>query len=305
MVTPTSDSDPVGDLVAVSLTDDDAGREIDRAVGEADLSGDSDLVATAAGLVRVGCCGGDQVRPGPDSPVVMTWVGPSAGEPQPMPTISVDGTGLVTVGDRIWQVELGDGAGQRGMPPITATFDGGFVGAFDVESGTILARGWPDGTVSQMGSDYPALLEPTGRVLYASDDQFVRGDPFESPEDVRIEWGLNTGPDGEWLLNPYTVNDDIDATQPVWAADPVAWGDTFGGVLDPGAIRTVTTTAPGDNVTVTVVYDNSLDSTLRATRFVLDLRRGSDGLYRFVSGTYDIACWPDHGHQDFQPQNCF
>ena len=37
--TPTSDVDPIGDVVAVSLIDGDAGREIDRVVGAADLFG--------------------------------------------------------------------------------------------------------------------------------------------------------------------------------------------------------------------------------------------------------------------------
>jgi hypothetical protein len=100
------------------------------------------------------------------------------------------------------------------------------------------------------------------------------------------------------------VNDDIDAEHPTWAASPVSWGDAFGGALDPGATRSVTTATTADDVTVTVVTDNSLDPTLRAFRFVLQLTRGDDGLYRFVSGEYDLACWPNHGHQDFQPANC-
>src|SRR5690606_16443649 len=76
LATPTG-SDPIGDLVAVSLTEGDAGREIERLVGRVDLSGDTDLVATADGLVEVGCCGPDQLRPAPDAAIVIGWIGPS------------------------------------------------------------------------------------------------------------------------------------------------------------------------------------------------------------------------------------
>jgi hypothetical protein len=306
MQTPTSNIDPIGDLVAVSLVEGDAGREIDRAIGEADLTGDSDLVVTADGLVRVGCCGPDQVLPAVDSPLVMAWVGPTAGEAQPARTFRFDTDGWV-IGDRYWPVELGDQVGIRGMPPITATLDGGFLAIFADTSGmgVTLARGWPDGTVSQLEtSDFPALLEPSGRALYAEDDRFVRVELFQPPTDDHPDWGIDIGPAGEWLINPYTLNAEIDSRQPVWASDPVAFGFALAGPLGAGETRSVVSTPPANDVTVTAVTSNALDPGIESSRITLRLTRGDNGLYHFVSGEYDIACWPQHGHVDFQPVNC-
>jgi hypothetical protein len=72
-VQPNDVQDPVGDLVAVSLSGPNAGAVITRATGVLDMSGDSDLVATRDGIVQVGCCGPEQ-RPDPGDSPVMTWV---------------------------------------------------------------------------------------------------------------------------------------------------------------------------------------------------------------------------------------
>lgn len=67
-------ADPVGHLIAVPISGSKAGIVIARADGVVDLSGDSSLVATANGLVPVGCCGSSPVLPEPDRQPLLGWV---------------------------------------------------------------------------------------------------------------------------------------------------------------------------------------------------------------------------------------
>ena len=126
----------------------------------------------------------------------MPWVGPTAGETYPVRTLRYDTDGWVR-GDMDWQLDLGADATVRGMPALTATLDGGFIGAFSDITGSrvTLARGWPDGTVSQVDIDeFPALLEPLGTVMFADGDRFTRIDHFDEAVRVeQIQWGLNIG----------------------------------------------------------------------------------------------------------------
>ena len=138
-VFPPPGNDPVGDIVAVSAAEGDIGRELRRWPGAADLSGDSDLVATPDGLVSVGCCGPDRVRPAPDAPVAFPWIGRDGSEIRAdIPVVRWDlSTRTVTVGEQQWRLDLPYAAGERGMPEIVpSSSSAGFVGAFVSADGT-------------------------------------------------------------------------------------------------------------------------------------------------------------------------
>ena len=304
LATPTSIEDPIGDLVAVSLTEGDAGRELRRLTGALDLSGDTDLVATPDGLVAVGCCGGEALRPAPDAPLVTAWVGPNDPSSS-LPPLRFDTAGTV-IGETSWPIDLDGFVGIRGMPELVATFDGGFLGAFaDVDgSRVMIARGRPDGTVSQVElTEYPALLEPTGRVLFDDGDHFVRAALFDEPVAEPLPWGLTT----DWSLT-LAVNDQVDLERPAWAANPVAFANQFVSNDAVNETRSISVDGAddgsGDDVTATVVTANHFDDALAATRLTFRFTRADSGLYHAVGGTYEIACQPGRGHEDFQPANC-
>ena len=159
------------DVVAVSLSAADAGREIRRWPAVLDISGDTELIPTPAGLVAVGCCGLDQLRPDPDAAAAVPWISRNGAEiTADIPVVLWDlTTRTVTVDDRSWEPDLTDTEGLRGMPLISPTADGGFLGAFEAIDGgsTVIVRGLPDGTTEQVRvTSYPVLLHPDGSVWF-------------------------------------------------------------------------------------------------------------------------------------------
>ena len=159
------------DVVAVSLAAADAGREIRRWPAVLGISGDTQLIPTPSGLVEVECCGPDQVKPDPDAAVALPWVSQDGAEiTADIPTVRWNvRTNTVTIDDRSWRPDLTHVEGRRGMPPITPTADGGFLGAFDAidGGGTVIVRGHPDGTTEQVRvTSYPVLLHPDGSVWF-------------------------------------------------------------------------------------------------------------------------------------------
>ena len=129
------------DLIAVSLAPGDAGREIDRWQDVADRIGDSDLVATREGIVRVGCCGPDTLRPAPDAPIeVLGSLGTGATPDRRRELAQTSAwcwsTRRTTFrrDDLSWTVESEDGG--RGMPVVVPTFDGGIIALLDGSTAT-------------------------------------------------------------------------------------------------------------------------------------------------------------------------
>lgn len=177
-------SEEGNDVVAVSMAADRAGlivRRWEHAIG---MSGDSELVATPEGIVVVGCCGMDTVRPEPGAAVVIPWVVREGTEVTlDAPTVRFDQVAdVVAVGERSWSLDLPIFAGDRGMPMITATSDGGFVGSFvdwSTPDTATVVRGRPDGTVElTVVSGLPAFVTPDGHVGFAVDGEYVLTDPF-------------------------------------------------------------------------------------------------------------------------------
>jgi hypothetical protein len=185
MTAPTdSGGDPIGDLIAIALAGPNAGAEITRAVGVVDLSGDTDLVATARGLVGVDCCGAEQRRPAIDAEPVLAWVdrtGARIVDTGPQIWVEfIDGSMVVTRHDsgidRTWTVTNVPGA--RGMPPTVATSDGGaMVFLPDVTGSTsgsrMIVLGDRPIVERSIAPYFPAVLEPSGSVI-VFDDGYAR-----------------------------------------------------------------------------------------------------------------------------------
>ncbi|MFN3258490.1 MAG: hypothetical protein ACE37B_22640 [Ilumatobacter sp.] len=308
------------DVVAVSLADDDAGREIGRWPGVVDNVGDSEIVATRQGLVNVNCCGMEVVRPDPAAQIAVPWLdrnGQAIESTAAMisvevsyPTLVVNRNDLVPAATTTWTFEPGADWQPRGMPWIVPTFDGGFVASIFGGQEVTIARGWPDGTVDTIvlsGLTWPDALDPSGRILIADDGFFVRADPFDETAvgsaaywDGRAE--IDTGPTGAISLPG--IDEAIDAG-PTWAADPVKFANAVAGRPDVNEIRSITAVQVSEfewNVAVTT--SNLFDDSTNAVRWELVLERGDDGRFRFRSGTQTWSCVPGRGHQDFSRELC-
>src|SRR5690606_31583544 len=71
----TPDEDGLAaDLVAVVAGQADEVVEVGRWANVVDRIGDSELAPVPDGLVSVGCCGPDDVRPARDAPAVVPWL---------------------------------------------------------------------------------------------------------------------------------------------------------------------------------------------------------------------------------------
>ena len=178
-------TDPVGDLVAIALTGPRAGEVLARADQVVDLSGDSDLVPTAEGIVSVGCCSFDPVRPAADAPRLVDWVD-SSGAPiaNVGPNLRVEfADGSVTVvradarNERTWTIP--GVANYRGMPTVGATADGGAIvslqDTFDATSPSRVVELHPDGTTTEhsVAPYVPFAFAPDGSMLVIDDGEYA------------------------------------------------------------------------------------------------------------------------------------
>jgi len=125
-------SDPIGDLLAISMAPANPGAilaEVDQAI---DQSGDSSLFGSNAGLVSVGCCDFAPVRPDASQAPTMAWVDSSGAvivdeAPQMSVEPREDGSLDVIRRDGAEEVRwnVADVGPVRGMPKLVATDDGG------------------------------------------------------------------------------------------------------------------------------------------------------------------------------------
>lgn len=302
--------DPVGDLVAVSLAEGDAGRELRRWPEALDRTGDSELVATPGGLTLVGCCGPDPIRPAPDGEVAFPWINRSRAETSsPIATIRVDvGTLEIERDGQRWSIPYeGDDLMLRGMPNITATFDGGVIAAFDrLDPTWLIVRGWPDGSTEQVVVDAaPLLLEATGTAVVAPDEGLYRVQVFASRPSG---WDDNLNVDlGTWQVTAPGLDEFLDADDVNWEHDVVAFAAAVAGLIGTDESRSIEVLdgAAGSQY-VQVTTTAYLDDSVFGDRYVLQLTAmaESDGSLRLVGGTYAVTCQPGRGQQDFQQALC-
>ena len=176
------------ELVAIPTVGPLAGLEVAR-VGGLDPSGDSNLIATAKGVMQVGCCGFDDRSPRADTPLTMAWV-TSAGEPSGvvLPDVHLeypddDSTVVVRTdpddSERRWTVPTM--LAGRDMPPVVATDDGGALLFFydylgSPETPALLYEFRPDGTVDtfQVGQYQYAAAVHSARFIVVFDGAYVR-----------------------------------------------------------------------------------------------------------------------------------
>ncbi len=311
-----ADADGVGaDLVAVSLAPGDAGREIDRWAGVADRIGDSDLVATREGIVWVGCCGPDMVRPAPDAPIEVRWVARDGGDLPDTAGRELSANISVVLeypsttfrrDDLSWTVESEDGG--RGMPVVVPTFDGGVIARLDGQDGnTTIVRGWADGRVAQVRlstlDERVVLVEPTGIAVIENGDRFARVRPFA---DRAERWnGLLDLDLSDWSVSAPGLNELLEAEAPRWETDPVAFADAITGAPGVNETRSVRLLSDdGTAVLVEVTTANYFDDSVFAGRHSLTLERQPDGALRFVSGRFANACQPNRGQQELASELC-
>ena len=308
-------TDGAADLLAITLAPDDAGRVLDRWTGLTDRIGDTDLVATRDGLVVVGCCDHELLRPDPAAEIVLPWIardggttsisGPVMRTEVDMPTLTVHRDDDLPAGTRSWSFDPPADWQPRGMPTVIPTFDGGFIATtFGTEQSVI--RGWVDGTINTVTIDTSpdfswVSLDPNGRVTIADGDRFVRFEPFAE----RAEFWAGRpeiGDDGNVTLPG--IDTPIDAEAP-WARNPIAFGHAVAGRVAVNERRTIEDERLSDTeFRVTVTTSNFFDDSVFASRLELTLRRDDDGRFRFASGAWSQACQPGRGHQDFTAELC-
>ncbi len=310
-VDPAVPGELAADIVALTLSDGDAGREIGRWGDVVDAVGDSELVATRDGLVNVDCCGPDPVRPPVDAEVLVPWLDrdgdvtttstPTVRATVGFPDVTISRTDGVSAGTRDWTFRPPEDWIGRGMPQIEATFDGGFIAALPAGRGVTIVRGWTSGHLEQISlASLPAVaLDRNGRALIGDGDLMWRVEPFvdrtlrpSGRAEVDFEAGTVTLPDFSALDAP-------------WLIDPVAFADAVAGLPDVNEIRSITAEQQAESDwLVTVTTSNLFDDSGFAVRWQLVLERGVDGRFAFVSGTWSQACQPGRGHQDFSSELC-
>lgn len=181
-------SDPVGYVKAVSTHPDNAGETV-AISADIDLSGDSDLFGTPAGLVSVGCCGGER-RPALDAPMVMHWVDHSgvvvaSSRPDVWIEYGSDGTATFHVatgaGSASWTAA---NAFTRSMPAIAAIDDGGLIvdlsDPYVPDLPSRVLRFSPEAPPQEVAIPAFAVLviEPSGALIAVVDGEYVRLRPW-------------------------------------------------------------------------------------------------------------------------------
>jgi hypothetical protein len=184
--------DPIGDVIAVTLRAEDAGRTIARFSQVVDRTGDSTLHATRAGL-RVAPCCGTPVKPPLDGPVIVEWVdsngNPTTSSRPELWTEVLPNGGLKVVREdqetRSWFLPDTTLSSRDPSVPI-ATNDGGAIlwinkdNARPPEASVFVLA--PDGAVRRatIRGYFPALIEAQGTVITYHDGAFYRIVPIAS-----------------------------------------------------------------------------------------------------------------------------
>lgn len=299
------------DVVAFSLTAGDAGREVARFAEVLGL-GDYDIVPSADGLVLVGWYG-QGLQPTEPFNVVLGWVGLD-GQPvtSQQPIVQMDFyEHRVVIGAREWSYTDPLDGSFPAMPLVEPTLDGGFVSVLHhaTDGRTAVVRGWADGTVdtwlpaADAGEWLWLIPDPTGSVLVAHGDQFVRPELF--PARDADYWGGSLQVDVEAGTASAVGLDEFLATDdPAWEhSDPIAFANAVAGRLSSPAERRAIEITDGEALLVVVTTEGYLDDSVAGTQLTFDLSLTPEG-YRVESIAWSNTCAPDRGHQDYQPALC-
>jgi hypothetical protein len=301
-----SDDPELDNVAAHSAQPGDQWREI-RAYPGALGIGDYDVVPSPAGLVTVGWYG-QGFQPESFEPVI-EWVGRD-GQPvtSPQPLVRLDYYEIaVEIGDRTWSfADPVDGA-HPSRPPITPTFDGGFLAVLHhgADGTSAVVRGWSDGTVdtwyppAEAGAWINVIPEPTGHVLVPHGDTFMRAELFPArPGDY---WdGQRTTDVEAGTLTAVGLDEYLDANEPWWETDPIGLANAIAGpVSSPAERRTIE--FRDDAVVVTT--ENYLDDSVYGTQLTFHLV-ASEGGPRIDRIDWTNTCQPGRGHQGYQAALC-
>lgn len=284
-VQPAGASDPIGDIIAVPISGPGAGDVIARAPAVADLSGDSQLVATSAGWVSVGCCGFEPVLPPPDGVPLLEWVDRSGapidfeGPLFTMERADDTVTFVRTESDgtrETWTIPSDEAFGMRGIPTAALLADGAVILTWSnfAEGGQRLLRlrsdGGIEGIVVPTDTSIVALSPWGAAVVYdGSAFQLWQLPGFATPTEIATaDLAALTGP------GPFTTADDLvgDLLRTLSAPD--------GCDVAPTATMLDRSVSP-EAVVVTIAARYGCDDSGAGSDITLTLQQGSNG-YWFV-----------------------
>lgn len=293
-VQPAGASDSIGDIIAVPISGPDAGDVVARAPAVADLSGDSQRVATSAGWVSVGCCGFEPVLPLPDGIPLLEWVDRS-GAPIDFegPLFSMErADDTVTFvrtesdGTRETRTIPSDEAfGMRGIPTAALLADGAVILTWWnwAEGGQRLLRLGSDGGIEEIvvptNISVVALSPFGGAVVYDGSAFHLWQLPgFATPTEIATaDLAALTGP------GPFTTVDDLvgDLLRTLSAPDGCDVAPTST-VLD--------RSESPDAVVVTIAARYGCDDSGAGSDITLTLQQGSNGYWFIESGQRRGLC---------------
>ncbi len=340
-VAPSSGAEIVLDVIAIPTVGPRAGEVVAAWPEATDSTGDSELVATADGLVIVSCCGSRGLLPDPAAEPVVTWVDESGGattSPGPFVTTRTGDGGNdieLTSGDETAVFPLPVFAqGIRGMPTTVALDDGGLAATmFDNLTGAFVTavygppgpRAWSftsasrlivrsvglgDGTIAEgprvltILRSGEALVEVNGEVRLTTVDAL--GDEGW-PGQARVD---------DWTISADGFNEFIEFAGPDWATNPWVFGAMLHTDWWPNE-RTVIE-ADGDTIgfgepdglwvgataEIVITTTGFLDDSVFGSRWTVTVEVAPDGRLRFVDGRVAQVCQPGRGHQDYRPELC-
>lgn len=290
---PPGATDPVGQLVAVSLDGANAGQIVATGLIDLDFSGDSTLVPTSEGLIAVGCCGFDDVSPDPSSPLAIRWVdrsGTTITEDRPL--VSIERSD-----DRLWLSSDGAGSnirrqrwpmpamiqGFRDMPTTTVRGDGSVVMLIDewVLDEQYLFVFKADGDVEwiQVVDDRRVILADAWGAVTHDGSRFQRWSlpTFTRPVDAMSNVEVLLG-----------GNDSFGAAQDL--IDAVVSSFRVGAECD-GVLSEPQVSRRGDNPVVVVIESrNACDDSVVGANYQLTLAPDSSGQWTIVAATQRSLC---------------